>query len=91
MHPTRTSTGRGPEGDDPRPQPSSCPQRATRSPPASPLGRQEPLGENKAYEEPQVHAKLSEMLLDGGSGLWRGLKPPEESREEWGTSISGVI
>lgn len=47
--------------------------------------------ENKAYEEPQVHAKLSEMLLGGGSGLWRGLKPPEESREEWGTSISGVI
>ena len=40
---------------------------------------------------PQVHVKLSEMLLGGDSGLWQGLKPLEERREEWGTSISGVI
>lgn len=51
MHPTRTSTGREPEADDPSPKPSSCLQRATRSPLARPWAGRRPQ-QNKVYGEP---------------------------------------
>ena len=53
MHPTRTSIGRGPEADDPSPKPSSCPQRATRSPPDLPWAGRSPQAEQGLWGAPR--------------------------------------